>query len=120
MCYHQGGHHQNTRLPSLTVNIIILTIIIVSIISIHLKALRENYFFGGFHYREGEVRSGTDHFRAHNFFVPFIDSVSELEQRSVDVEKHDDQAIDSSRLEEGDLMPRIYIVPMRVPRAIRY
>ena len=95
------------------------TITIVSIISIHLKALRENYFFGWFHYREGEVRSGTDHFRAHNFFVPFIDSVSEFQQRCLDVEQHDDQAIDSSRLEEGDLMPRIYIVPMRVPRAIR-
>ena len=40
------------------------------------KALRENYFFGGFHYLEGTVRGGTDHFRAHNFFVPFIDQVN--------------------------------------------
>ena len=66
------------------------------------KALRENYFFGAFHYMSGVVRGGTDHFRANLFFVPFID-----------------QTVPRSRAEEGDLMPRIHIVPMRVPRAIR-
>ena len=47
------------------------------------KALRENYFFGGFHYLEGVVRGGTDHFRAHNFFVPFIDQVNFVRRRSL-------------------------------------
>ena len=40
-----------------------------------LVVLRENYFFGGFHYLEGDLLQGIDHFRAHNFFVPFIDQV---------------------------------------------
>ena len=42
------------------------------------KVLRENYFFGGFHYLDGNIRGGTDHFRAHNFFVPFIDKVFQI------------------------------------------
>ena len=83
------------------------------------KALRENYFFGGFHYLEGFVRGGTDHFRAHNFFVPFIDQVN-LIRKSLFIRQFSSQAVDSIRAEEGDLMPRIHIVPMRVPRAIRF
>ena len=51
------------------------------------KALRENYFFGGFHYLEGTVRGGTDHFRAHNFFVPFIDQVNFI-RRSLLIRRH--------------------------------
>jgi len=66
------------------------------------ETLRENYFFGAFHYIKGVVRGGTDHFRAHIFFVPFIEST-----------------VDMTRYGEGDLMPRIHMVPMRVPRKIR-
>jgi len=64
--------------------------------------LKENYYFGAFHYITGVVRGGSDHFRAHLFFVPFIEST-----------------VDMTRYSEGDLMPRIHIVPMRVPRKIR-
>ena len=42
------------------------------------KVLRENYFFAGFHYLDGDILFGTDHFRAHNFFVPFIDKVFQI------------------------------------------
>jgi len=66
------------------------------------EVLKENYFFGAFHYIRGVVRGGSDHFRAHLFFVPFIEST-----------------VDMERYSEGDLMPRIHIVPMRVPSSIR-
>ena len=66
------------------------------------ETLKENYFFGAFHYIRGVVRGGTDHFRAHLFFVPFLE-----------------QTVDMDRYSEGDLLPRINIVPMRVPRKIR-
>jgi len=66
------------------------------------ETLKENYYFGAFHYITGVVRGGSDHFRAHLFFVPFIEST-----------------VDMTRYSEGDLMPRIHIVPMRVPRKIR-
>merc|ERR1719481_1801673 len=66
------------------------------------QTLEENYIFGAFHYIRGVVRGGSDHFRAHLFFVPFIEST-----------------VDMTRYSEGDLMPRIHIVPMRVPRKIR-
>jgi len=66
------------------------------------QTLEENYIFGAFHYIRGVVRGGSDHFRAHLFFVPFIETT-----------------VDMERYSEGDLHPRIHIVPMRVPGSIR-
>ena len=63
---------------------------------------RNSYFFGAFHYIRGNIGGGTDHFRPQLFFVPFIE-----------------ETVDRARAGDGDLLPRIHVVPMRVPRRIR-
>ena len=66
------------------------------------NVLKDYSFLGTFQYVVGPVDGGRDYFRANLFFVPMIETT-----------------VDSERLGERDLLPRIHIVPMKVARFLR-
>jgi len=66
------------------------------------ETLKDNPVLAGFQYNDGRVMGGVDYFRANMFYIPFIDTT-----------------VCRKRMGAGDLMPMLYIVPMRVPKSIR-
>ena len=67
-----------------------------------VKVINYSFYVGGFQYRSAET-TNIEAFQANMFFVPMIETTTTFNRSVI----------------EGDLAPRIYIVPMGLPTFLR-